>query len=93
MRGILTDDNGNLVVRDGHLAIGDNRTQCAQHLIGAHTGEYKHAPLLGGNARKMVSGVADPFWAGEMKGQLKQCHIDTASLRVTGNGVELEINN
>lgn len=93
MRGILTDDNGNLVVRSGHLAIGDNRTQCAQHLIGAHIGEYKHAPLLGGNARKMVSGVADPFWAGEMKGQLKQCHIDTASLRVTGNGIELEINN
>lgn len=93
MRGILTDENGNLVVRSGHLAIGDNRTQCAQHLIGAHTGEYKHAPLLGGNARKMVSGVADPFWAGEMKGQLKQCHIDTASLRVTGNGIELEINN
>ena len=55
MKGILVYDNGDFVVKDGHIAIGDNRAQCAQHLIGAFTGEYKHAPLLGGNARNMIA--------------------------------------
>ncbi len=91
MRGILTDDSGNLMVSGGHVMVGDNRTQCAQHLIGAFTGEYKHAPMLGGNARHMISGGQDPFWAGRMKEQLKQCHIDVERLRVTDEGVELRI--
>jgi hypothetical protein len=78
MKGILVDDNGNLMVSGGHLLIGDNREQVTQHLIGAFTGEYKHAPTLGGNARRMISGTEDPFWAGNVKSQLKQCHVEVA---------------
>lgn len=91
MKGILVDDNGNMVISGGRVAIGDNRTQLAQHLIGAFTGEYKHAPTLGGNARRMIAGTPDPFWAGNVKGQLKQCHIDVERLRVIDGGVEVEI--
>ena len=89
MRGILTEDNGDLMVNGGHVTVGDNRVQCAQQLIGAFTGEYKHAPMLGGNARRMIAGGRDPFWAGRMKEQLKQCHVEVERLRVTDTGVEL----
>lgn len=91
MRGILTYDNGDLMVSGGHVTVGDNRTQCAQHLIGAFTGEYKHAPMLGGNARRMIAGSRDPFWAGRMKEQLKQCHVEVEHLRVTEGEVELRL--
>lgn len=91
MKGILTYDNGDLMVSGGHVTVGDNRTQCAQHLIAAFTGEYKHAPMLGGNARYLIAGDQDPFWAGRMKEQLKQCHIDVERLRMTDGGVELRI--
>jgi len=91
MRGILVDDNGNMVISGGHVAIGDNRAQVAQHLIGAFTGEYKHAPTLGGNARCMIAGTPDPFWAGNMKSQLKQCHIEVERLKMTDSGVEVEL--
>ncbi|MDD4395693.1 MAG: hypothetical protein PHQ33_07395 [Bacteroidales bacterium] len=93
MRGIIVDDNGNLQVQNGTLKIGDNMAQVAQHLITAFTGEYKNAPLLGGNAKRMIAGNVDPFWTGNMKRQLKQALVNVESLRVIDNEIELTINN
>lgn len=93
MKGILVDDNGDLVMSGGHIAIGDNRAQCAQHLIGAFTGEYKHAPLLGGNARNMIAGTPDPFWAGSVKSQLRQCLLEAERIEVTNEGIVMELKN
>lgn len=93
MNGILVNDNGDMEITDGTVQVGDVREQCARHLITAWTGEYKHAPMLGGNVRRMISGGHDPFWAGRMKEQLRQCHIDVERLRVKGDNVELSIKN
>jgi len=93
MNGILVDDNGDMEITGGTVQIGDVREQCARHLIAAWTGEYKHAPALGGNVRRMIAGGHDPFWAGRMKEQLRQCHIDVERLQVKGDNVELSIKN
>ena len=87
----MVDNNGDLMVSGGHVAVGDNREQCARHLIAASTGEYKHAPMLGGNVRRMIVGGHDPFWAGRMKEQLRQCHIDVERLGVKGEDIELRL--
>ncbi len=79
------------MVSGGHVTVGDNREQCARHLITAWTGEYKHAPMLGGNVRRMIAGGHDPFRAGRMKEQLKQCLVEVERLRVTDEGVELRV--
>lgn len=91
MKGILIDDDGNLVITGGHVSIGDNRAQCAQHLIGAFTGEYKHAPMLGGNIKRMIAGTPDPFWIGNMKSQLKAALIEVERLEIVNGNIELEI--
>ena len=91
MKGILVNDNGDMEITGGTVQIGDVREQCARHLIAAWTGEYKYAPSLGGNVRRLIAGGHDPFWAGRMKEQLKQCHIDVDRLRVTDEGVELRV--
>lgn len=91
MRGILLDENGNIQVQNGTMAIGDNREQVACHSIAAFTGEYKHAPMLGGNAKRMIAGTVDPFWVGSMKRQLKQALIDVDSLRIKDGEIELKI--
>lgn len=91
MKGILTDDSGNLAISGHHLQIGDNRAQCAQHLIGAFTGEYKHAPMLGGNIKRMIAGMPDPFWIGNMKSQLKAALIEVERLQIIDGNIELEI--
>lgn len=93
MKGILINDNGDLAISGGHLQIGDNRAQCAQHLIAAFAGEYKHAPMLGGNIKRMIAGTPDPFWLGNMKSQLKASHIDVKRFEIVDGDIELEINN
>lgn len=92
MRGILVEENGDVIIADGHLAIGDNRMQCARQLTEACTGEYKHAPTLGGNVRRMLSGEADPFWAGDVRKQLSQCGIDVERIRVENQVITIELN-
>lgn len=91
MKGILIDENGDLMVSGGRLVIGDNRAQVAQHLIGAFAGEYKHAPMLGGNARNMIAGQPDPFWAGSVKSQLKQCLVEADRVAVEDGEVVVEL--
>lgn len=91
MKGILVDENGDLMVSGGTLAIGEPRWQWAQHVIGAFTGEYKLSPLIGGNARRMIAGRTDPFWAGGVKNQLKQCLAEANSVKVTEDGIVVEL--
>jgi len=93
MKGILVDDNGNLMISGGHLQVDDNQAQCARHLISAFTGEYKHAPILGGNARKMIAGHPDPFWIGSMKSQLKTALIKVSNLEIVDGNIVLTMDN
>lgn len=45
--GILIDDNGNIVVRSGSLAIGETTSQNQRIILEAEKGEIKEDPLLG----------------------------------------------
>ncbi len=92
MKGIMTDDKGDLVIAGGDLAMGDVQAQWAQHLMLAFTGEYKHAPMLGGNIKRMIAGTPDPFWTGNVKSQLKTALVNVKSLRIVNDNIELEIN-
>jgi hypothetical protein len=93
MKGILLDENGDLMVRDGHLATGEIDAQAAQGIIRAWQGEFKEAPLLGGNIVGMVNGAPSPFWAGNIKSQLKSQLIGVERLDITAEGIELRIKN
>lgn len=93
MKGILIDDDGNLMITGGRVTVGDNCAQVAQHLLWSFTGEYKHAPKLGGNARNMIAGTPDPFWAGSVKSQLRQCLLEAERIEVTAEGIVVELKN
>jgi hypothetical protein len=91
MKGILVDDDGDLMVRDGSLVIGDCAADVAQRIIVAWTGEFKESPLLGGNAKKMIAGTPDPFWEGNVRSQLKKEKVNVSALRASKDGIELTI--
>ncbi len=92
MKDIILDDNGN-ITQNGVLVIDDARQQTVEHLVEAFTGEYKHAPQLGGNGKGMIAGEVDPFWQGEIKAQLKQCLLDVENVSVSTEGVEIGLKN
>jgi len=85
MKGILLDENNEVIIESGTMKIGDVDSQVAEHVVTAFQGEYKEVPLLGGNAAKMLNGKPDPFWPAEMKRQLKTQHVD-ADVSVTEEG-------
>ena len=91
MKDILLDDDGNLLVSDGNLVIGDAREQVVKQVVSACTGEDKNAPTIGGNAKSMIAGTPDPFWAGSVKSQLRQCLVDVDSVAVNGNDIEIKL--
>lgn len=91
MNGILLDDDGNLKIQHGTLAIGNNELQCVQLLVGSSTGEFLHAPKLGGNAKQMICGKPDPFWRGSVTEQLKQCLIEVKGIVINKSGISIEI--
>ena len=85
MKGILLDENGDIMVRNGSVVIGDVDAQVTEHVLTAFQGEYKEVPLLGGGAAKMLNGKPDPFWTAEMKRQLKTQYVN-ADIAIMGNG-------
>jgi hypothetical protein len=93
MKGILTDESGDLAVRRGALAIGNCDADIAERLIRAWQGEFKEAPLLGGNIERMIGGTPDPFWRGDIRMQLESQHIGVQRLDMVETGIELEIVN
>jgi hypothetical protein len=91
MKGMMIDETGDLLVIKGALVIGDCAMDVAERLIRAWQGEFKEAPLLGGNVDKLRNGAVDPFWRGEMIAQLKSQHIEVRQLDINENGIELVV--
>lgn len=77
MKGILLDEHGEIMIENGAMKIGDVDIQVVEHVIGAFQGEYKESPLLGGNIRKMLNGMPNPFWSQDVQRQLETQHLDT----------------
>jgi hypothetical protein len=92
MRGILVDENGDLMVRNGSMAIGECSADVAERVMVSWTGEFKHAPVLGGNAKQMIAGTVDPFRKGQLKAQLKAAKVNLSGLKIGENGIEAVIN-
>jgi hypothetical protein len=93
MKGILIDENGDFTVRRGALVVGDCMADVAERIIRAWQGEFKEAPLLGGNVDKMINGAVDPFRRGEMTAQLRSQYVNVRQLDMSENGIELVIEN
>ena len=100
MKGILIDNDGDLMIRPKRdakgviisgLVVGDCRADIAERIIRAWQGEFKEAPLLGGNIEKMQHGIIDPFWRGNIRKQLDSEGISVKRLDITENGIELEL--
>jgi hypothetical protein len=91
MNGILIDEDGDLMIRKGSLVIGDIRQDLVERILTARRGELKEYPLLGGGIQDMIKGRPDPFWAGDVRAQLKSCGVEVKRLEVKGEEIEVEL--
>ncbi|MDR0873906.1 MAG: hypothetical protein LBN27_10660 [Prevotellaceae bacterium] len=92
MNDFLTDEDGDLLIQNGDLVIGDCRYDLARRILLAYPGEFKELPTLGCNVRSQINGTPNPFWRGEATKQLRSQGLDITKLNITANGVEVELN-
>jgi hypothetical protein len=53
-KDILLDQNGDLLIVDGDLVIGNSEQQDVDLIFSSHKGEYKEHPLLGFGASRYL---------------------------------------
>lgn len=87
MKGILIDPNtGDLLIEGGGMQLGDVRLQCAERVLRAMPGEFKHAPMLGGAVRLNINGRPDPFWHIDAKRMLQAALIEVERVHSSADG-------
>ena len=91
MKGIQVNENNELVIRDGSIAIGETDEQRALHVLNATAGEYKETPTLGCNPTRQIGGQTDPFWAGDVKKQLRRAGVEADSVNIEGNDITIKM--
>ena len=100
MKGIRINDDGDLMVNlrknednivERGMVIGDVDMDIAERIIRAWQGEFKEAPLLGGNIDKFYKGIDAPFLKGHIYEQLISEGIHVVDVNITENGVEIEL--
>jgi hypothetical protein len=92
MNGLLTDDDGDILIRNRSLVIGDCTADVVQRVLEAYPGEFREYPKLGCFVASQQNGTPDPFWPGNAKKQLKASGVDVDTLRITPDGeIELRV--
>lgn len=89
MTGLQIDTNtGDLLVSSSNNAIvATSESFIAETVLMANRGEFKEFPLLGAEARQMIAGAPDPFWAGNAKKMLRACGLEVNNLTLSAEGV------
>jgi hypothetical protein len=71
MKGILLDNDGDLMIRNGSVVIGDVDAQITEHILQAYPGAYKEVPTIGAHLAGDLNGTFDPFLEGKIKEMLQ----------------------
>ncbi|MDR2361702.1 MAG: hypothetical protein LBD91_03135 [Prevotellaceae bacterium] len=91
MKGILLDDTGELVIRNGSVAIGNTDEQSAKLLLAGAPGEWKEYPTTGIGIMRMQHGAIDRFLDRDIRVQLNSIGINVKTLSITEKGIEIAI--
>lgn len=72
------------------LVVGNNDEQIAEHVLRAHPGEFKEAPLIGAAVSQMINGLTDPFWASRTRDMLISAGLPVTRVIVENNQITIE---
>ena len=87
---ILLNEDNDLVIAGGDLAVGLSDEQHIQHILQAAPGHYKQWPLLGANAVAFVGGRSDELKR-EARLQLLSDGYQVKRLAMNNNELTVEI--
>jgi hypothetical protein len=68
-KDFLTDNDGNLLIKNGDFVIGDSEQQEVAEILESHPGEWKEDPIIGAALTRMIKTKYD---AGRMSSEIKK---------------------
>jgi hypothetical protein len=87
MKGILIDIDGDIMIRNKSVVIGDNTQDCIERVLMAEKGEFKEYPVLGaGLSRWAKSTNRTKSIKREMAVQLGYLGYEGAKIEVSDDG-------
>ena len=88
-RGVCIDENGDLLIQNGSLAVGNTLYQNQYLILGSQPGEWKEHPTLGAGLADLALDHDLSGWAAHIKSQLEKDGMKVK--RVDFNGGKLNI--
>lgn len=86
MKDILTDEDGDLLIKDGDIVIGDSDNQHQEDIILANKGEYKETPEIGVGIFQMLSDDDPMSVLIEIKKNLQYDGMQVKNVKYEDNG-------
>jgi hypothetical protein len=90
MKGILLDSNGDIMIANGGIVLGDSSEQSVQLLFIGAQGEWKEHPAMGIGIKRMQHGATDRFLERMVRVQLESIGLATKKLNITEKGIDWE---
>lgn len=87
MNGILLKENGEFSLQNGRIEVGEADGQTIENILRANRGEFKEAPLIGGEVVKMLGGTPNPLWATQVKKQIESLNIPITSVEMNAGEI------
>lgn len=100
MKGIMLNEEGDLALAvqrggtgeiRGGWVVGDCMDQLVERVMSANRGEFKEAPLIGGELVLQVNGNYGPFYRGRAKDMLEAMKVPVRQIVVEENSIHVEI--
>jgi hypothetical protein len=91
MNGILIDDNGDILVQNGTVTIGNITQDVCQRVIEAYPGEFKEYPIVGCRIRQRIGANKDPFLTTDIKRQLNNVGVKVSDITIDGDDIQVKL--
>jgi len=91
MKGLLLDNNNDMMFTGMDFTIGDIDGQTAEAIITAHYGEIKEIPTMGFGASRMLGGNINPVWKNEIRESLNKGLLKAKTIDMTNTEINVEI--
>jgi hypothetical protein len=93
MKGLLLDSEGDLLIRNYALVIGEPDEQIMERVLMAYPGSFKEFPKIGAWIQQNLNGVISPFWVGDAKAMLRFAGVNVNKFEIDSNEVLVSIKN
>lgn len=91
MKGILTDNNNDIMFAGKDFLIGDIAGQTAETIVTECRGAFKEVPLMGFGVTRVLGGNFNSNWKNEIKESLKKGLITAKSVEIDNGNINIEI--